>query len=90
MQEGTPGPIGVSYAAEDAAENIAVAKTFVARPRKGRVIEDPVLDAQAAEPLVRQVYLHLTADRPLRARNRGRFDVRSVAGLGAEEMSECR
>src|SRR4029453_14318253 len=54
-------------ALEDAAENIAVAKPFVARPRKGGVIGDPVLDPQAAEPSVCQVYLHLTADRSLRA-----------------------
>jgi hypothetical protein len=31
------------------------------------VIRDPVLDTQAAEPAVRQVHLHLAADRPLRA-----------------------
>ena len=48
-------------------ENVAVAEALIARPREGRVIRDPVLDAQAAEPAVGQVHLHLAADRPLRA-----------------------
>jgi hypothetical protein len=50
---------------EHAAENIAVAEPLVARARESRVIGDPVFDAQAAEPSVRQVHLHLTANRPL-------------------------
>ena len=51
---------------EHAAENVAVAEAFVARPREGRVVRDPVLDAQAAEPAVCQIHLHLAADRALR------------------------
>ena len=43
------------------------AKAFVAGAREGRVIGDPIFDAEAAEPAIREIKLHLAAQRALRA-----------------------
>jgi hypothetical protein len=47
-------------------KHVAVAKALVAGARERRVIGDLVVDAQAVEPAVGQVHLHLTAQQPLR------------------------
>ncbi len=52
---------------EHAPEDVAIAEALVASARECRVIRDLVLDAQAAEPPVRHVHLHLAAQQPLRA-----------------------
>src|SRR5262245_61141832 len=52
---------------EDATEDVAVTEAFVAGPLDRRMIRDLVLDAQTAEPAVRQVDLNLPAEQPLRA-----------------------
>ena len=48
-------------------KTVAVAEALVAGTREHGVIRDLVLDDQAAEPPVRKVHLHLTAQQPLRA-----------------------
>src|SRR5215510_494334 len=55
------------HALEHAAEDVAVTETLIAGTRECRVVGDLVLDAQAAEPPVRQVDLNLTTEQPLRA-----------------------
>src|SRR6266852_6339925 len=52
---------------EDLAENVALTKALMTGTRQHRMIRDLVLDAQAAEPAVRQVDLNLTTEQPLRA-----------------------
>ena len=54
-------------ALEDPPEDVAVMKAFVAGPGERRMIWQFVLDAQAAEPAVGQVDLHLAAQCPFRA-----------------------
>ena len=48
-------------------EQVAVAEPFVAGTTERRMIRDPVLDAQAAEPAIGQVDLDLPTQRALRA-----------------------
>ncbi len=52
---------------EHLAQDIALTEAPVAVHRKRRMVRDPVLQAQAAEPAVGQVQLHLLAQAPLRA-----------------------
>src|SRR4029079_4434833 len=48
-------------ALEHAAENVAVTEALIPAARERGVIRDLVLDAQAAEPSIGEVYLHLPA-----------------------------
>ena len=50
---------------EYAAEDVAVAKAFVAGPLEGRVVGNAILDAQAAEPAISEVHLNFAAQRTL-------------------------
>ena len=51
---------------EDRAQNIALAETSVAVDREARMVGNPVLQTQPAEPAVDQIRLHLLAQAPLR------------------------
>jgi hypothetical protein len=52
---------------EHTPEDVAHPEALVAGARECRMIRDLVLDAQATEPAIGQVHLHLAAQQPLRA-----------------------
>src|SRR5262249_13473738 len=52
---------------EHTPEDVTVAEPLVARTRERRMIRDLVFDRKPTKPTIGEVYLHLTAQRPLRA-----------------------
>jgi hypothetical protein len=58
---------GLNDTLEDLAEDVTVTKPFIAGTRERRVIRNLVLNAQAAEPAIRQIDLDFAAKHPLRA-----------------------
>src|SRR5213078_2714194 len=52
---------------EETAENVAVAKPLIACTRERRVVRDLVFDGKLTKPAISEVYLHIAAQRSLRA-----------------------
>src|SRR5262249_53374054 len=62
----TGSDAGAYYMLEHTPEDVTVAEPLVARTRERRMIRDLVFDRKPTKPTIGEVYLHLTAQRPLR------------------------